>query len=277
MSTHSQLFAKAKGFTPLFATPHISTLFGGIDGKTIPLKDHMLKELEMIAFPQTPLVVTSLCSKSHAVSVFCQEYPTIGPLWTDRRFLDLSDTSYPPRERYLPSLASILESMKKQVGMPYLWGGNAPPLTEMVSWYPPSVDFDKLPEKIQTHWQLKGVDCSGLLYLATKGYTPRNTSELVSFGIPVAIEGKEKNLWSLQGGDLIVWKGHVIIVLDPHRVIESLGGKGVIITPLFKRLEEIESSLERKGRDMWPHGDSLMEKHTFIVRRWHRETLGILS
>ncbi|HPE85225.1 MAG TPA: hypothetical protein PLO43_03500, partial [Chlamydiales bacterium] len=81
-----------------------------------------------------------------------------------------------------------------------------------------------------------GVDCSGLLYEASYGLTPRNTSELISFG-------EERSLENLQPLDLLVWKGHVVIVLDPYHTIESRLGKGVVITPLADRLSEIEREL----------------------------------
>jgi len=55
----------------------------------------------------------------------------------------------------------------------------------MLDYYPPK---EKMIQKILDKWIMKGVDCSGLLYEATNGYTPRNSSDLVTYGTGVTIE-----------------------------------------------------------------------------------------
>ena len=121
-------------------------------------------------------------------------------------------------------------------------------------------------------WQLAGLDCSGLLYEATGGWTPRNTSALVSFGKPVDINGLSAD--SIAGKirplDLIVWQGHLIIVLDHGEVIESRlycdGRKnGVIIKPLKERLHEILSA-RNPSNSLGAKGN--VSKKTFVIRRW---------
>jgi hypothetical protein len=70
--------------------------------------------------------------------------------------------------------------------------------------------------------------------------------------------------------DLIVWNGHVIIVLDRKTVIESRlecvgpGHGGVVTTPLLQRLEEIMRT--RRPLDSWPKGSK--QRDGFVVRRW---------
>ena len=77
-------------------------------------------------------------------------------------------------------------------------------------------------------WRLEGVDCSGLLYQATGGYTPRNTSSMKDFGDEVKISGLplEQISFLVRPLDLIVCTGHVVIVLNgqPTAVIKKKSG-----------------------------------------------------
>ena len=60
--------------------------------------------------------------------------------------------------------------------------------------------------------------------------------------------------------DLLVFKGHVIIVLDNKNVIESREYKGVIATPIEVRLEEL--MLTKKPVNTYKNADD------FVIRRW---------
>jgi hypothetical protein len=76
---------------------------------------------------------------------------------------------------------------------------------------------------------------------------------------------------SLEPLDLIVWNGHVIIVLDRDTVIESRlecekpGRGGVVTTPLHQRLREILQT--RRPMDQWPAAGK--QRDIFVVRRWY--------
>jgi hypothetical protein len=119
------------------------------------------------------------------------------------------------------------------------------------------------------------LDCSGLLYQATGGSTPRNTSQLVSYGRAVKISGRLAGEISglLEPLDLIVWNGHVLIVLDRETIIESSlrcgkkGNGGVTTTPLEKRLAEVMRT--RRPADSWPTTGK--QRDVFVVRRWFSE------
>jgi cell wall-associated NlpC family hydrolase len=118
-------------------------------------------------------------------------------------------------------------------------------------------------------WQLSGVDCSGLLYEATAGSTPRNTSSLVGFGRPVAVAGRSAAELAalLQPLDLIVWPGHVMIVIGGGRVIESRldcqnPHAGVRIRPLKTAL----TGIMQKRKPVDAIGNGAKE---FVVRRWY--------
>jgi cell wall-associated NlpC family hydrolase len=131
-----------------------------------------------------------------------------------------------------------------------------------------------LPAAARRELTLSGLDCSGLLYQATGGWTPRNTSQLVSYGRAVQIAGKriDEIARLLQPLDLIVWNGHVLIVLDKNRLIESRlecgnqSNGGVKTTALRQRLVEIMRT--RRPVDRWPIAGS--QRDVFVVRRWFR-------
>jgi hypothetical protein len=76
---------------------------------------------------------------------------------------------------------------------------------------------------LQKDWQLTGVDCSGLIYWASNGVTSRNTSWLVQDDTRLSIVGKslEQITGMLEPLDIIVWKGHMMVVLDDEHTIES--------------------------------------------------------
>ena len=113
-------------------------------------------------------------------------------------------------------------------------------------------------------------------FAATDGWTPRNTSSLVRYGTPLEIRGKnaQEIAASLKPLDLIVWDGHVVIVLDEAQTVESrmdhepenpgLQG-GVRRRGLEDRLQEILAErVPVNGGD-----DCEKEGECFVVRRWY--------
>jgi cell wall-associated NlpC family hydrolase len=160
--------------------------------------------------------------------------------------------------------------MLKNEGAAYVWGANdSQGVPELLRYYQPSGSVSLKDREL---WTLKGLDCSGLLYEAADGATPRNTSDLVSFGKPVPIEGLTVSEIArrLEPLDLIVWKGHVIIVLDKIRTIESCltcsQKVGVTIRSLTGALEEVMKT--RTPVNHYPQKDSDIKK-PFVIRRWY--------
>jgi cell wall-associated NlpC family hydrolase len=187
----------------------------------------------------------------------------------DSRFIELQEAKPVSRARRLPPAAEILAALKGSIGSPYVWGGNlqdgVPELMEL--FYGGGVQA-----AARRRLTLAGLDCSGLLYQATGGWTPRNTSQLVAYGRGVQVTGKkmEEIAGLLEPLDLIVWNGHVIIVLDRDTTIESrlecgkAGRGGVMTTPLRQRLAEIMRT--RRPVDNWPAVGK--QRDVFVVRRW---------
>ena len=263
MSKIDHLYATADNFTPLFHDPAWHTLFRQ---DLLPLQNNLLKELEMIAFFGSVFEV--MHQNNQLLEVRFAEYPSSVPLYTDIRFVTqhVSKPDSPIRNR--PSLSQMLETMLSVQGAPYLWGGNCHGVDKMLTMYPSTSPIESLGPVHQHTRSLQGFDCSGLLYFASQGTTPRNTSSLVDFGHPVAIQNKPYEQWGLLPGDLLVWKGHVLIVVDAQYVIESLGGVGVVLSPLKTRIEKIHKELHRHPVDDWSVETKIPEAQRYVIRRW---------
>lgn len=226
-------YARAKLPTPVYSTPNLSH-----------------KNLEVIALPSTRFTILKEVAPN-ICQISTDDYPSSAPLFADIRFLEHSKEDLPSRKKELPAADHILNFMKSKVGTRYLWGGNwADGIPEMARLYP-----DKTPSE---DFLCKGVDCSGLLYQATNGFTPRNTSGLFSYGqelqvdqdAPLEVQRIVKPL------DMMVWVGHVVFVLDPGHLIESVGGKGVIISDFIERYSHYHAKLKAENKP-------------FSLRRWH--------
>ncbi len=217
-----------------------------------------VRELEFIALPGTVFRIIAPDKDYPAVlEVTTGDYqpPRGTRLYLSDVLLEMTLDKPLPRDCTLPAVAEIDRQLRGAVGLPYIWGGN---------WRTGVQSGNKL--------LFQGLDCSGLLYEVTNGSTPRNTEQLVRFGRAVSIEGKEVDevLKMLQPLDLLVWQGHVIIVLDRDSAIESIldcdnKGGGVRITPLRQRLLQLMG--QRKPADHWP--DNKRGSSVFVVRRWH--------
>ncbi len=268
-------YGVARGMTPVLAAPNLTEIFGGPDGTTLKTdRCGQVRELEFIALPGTPFrLLAEIRGKTTTVfRVETDDYPTPAgrALYVDSRFIDPRDAEPPPRRRSLPAEIDIIASLKGAVNSPYVWGGNVrqgvPELAGM--FY-----RDSATPRIDNRLILAGLDCSGLLYQATGGWTPRNTSQLITFGRGVPIAGRTADELAdlLRPLDLIAWNGHVIIVLDGKTTIESRlacgkpGNGGVAISPLAKRLAEILRT--RRPVDAWPAGGK--RQGVFVVRRWY--------
>ncbi|MBI2353808.1 MAG: peptidoglycan endopeptidase [Deltaproteobacteria bacterium] len=267
-------FGIARGATPVLNSPAFGAVFGARDGATLKTdRCGQVRELEFIALPGTPfrLLAEIRGNDSVVYRVETDDYPTPagGALYVASRFIEPMETQPPARARKAPAAADITSELKAAVGSPYVWGGN---IREGISDPAGLFHRETIPAGRRERMILAGVDCSGLLYQASGGWTPRNTAQLVAFGNGVPIAGKNayELVALLEPLDLIVWNGHVIVVLDRETVIESrlecgkAGNGGVRTTPLFKRLEEIMRS--RRPADAWPAEGK--QRGVFVVRRW---------
>lgn len=250
-------------------TPDFNAVFGGSDGNSLPFDDQkLLRQIATIAFPGTKFELIEHIS-TYIYHVRSQEYPhPLAHFYADIRFLEEVEESSPERQKTLAPGHILLEQLEHLLGTAYVWGGNwHHGIPEMTHYYPPQIDFGRLDRHTQQTWLLQGVDCSGLLFEVTSGITPRCTAALVDYGHPVPIQGKsQKEIEdSLEPLDLIVWKGHVLVVIEGKKVIESRSGKGVIKTMLKECLDEILST--RTPVDDWSSNEDFEKR--FVVRRWN--------
>lgn len=115
----------------------------------------------------------------------------------------------------MPTVADYVATAERFLNSAYLWGGR----TSL------------------------GLDCSSLvqLSLATAGIgTPRDT-DLQERMLGSAVSGGTGA--NLRRGDLIYWKGHVAILLDPDRMIHASGHHmAVVVEPLREAVDRIASA-----------------------------------
>ncbi len=216
--------------TPILNTPHFNEVFGD----SLPFDDQeLVRAVEMIALPRTVFKVVGE-KEDYILEVTTEEYPSSISLYIDGRSGSFHSEARERKKELLPP-DEVIKIFYSKLGIPYVWGGNySLGIPEWKTLYPPKKKLSSIEE---THWTFHGLDCSGLLYEATGGYTPRNTSELFSFGKEISFE-------EIAPLDLIIFPGHVIIVLNDREVIESNHTYGgVRISPLDKRLSEIEDSI----------------------------------
>jgi len=242
---------------PVLNTPDFSFAFGGESGSEIPLnaKGHP-HCFEFVALTGMVFSVhEAIGSKGRPIyRVSCLWYPN-QDLFIDGRFTQPTSMD-PNADRPLPPRKEILQRMLEMKGTPYVWGGNwRAGIPEMLRYYPPKSSID---DHTSIYWTLSGVDCSGLLFEATRGATPRNTSQLIRFGRPIPIGSPISQL------DMIVYPGHVVFVLDERTTIESKFPFGVIQRDFATRIAEIETDREQVAEwtaDLDPH------KH-YVIRRF---------
>jgi hypothetical protein len=254
-------FAIALRPTPLLNSPDFDAVFGGKNGDKLLLDETgLIRAVETIAFPGSKFKILTPKDDLIYEAIF-DEYSS-KPVYLDRRFIEFVDAKYPQRKILLPPKEKIISDLSSLIGSRYIWGGNqSSGIPEMLSYYPPSTSLSSILEEL---WTLKGIDCSGLLYQVTDGYTPRNTSSLITFGLPIPIENcslaeiKKK----LKPLDLLVWKGHIIIVLNSEITIESKHEMG----KTFCR--PIDETLDFLLKERMPSNTPSSHPY-FLLRRWY--------
>ncbi|WP_224984721.1 NlpC/P60 family protein [Geomonas agri] len=250
----------AVSYAPVLNTPDFA---GSFSGKVQLDPCRGVRPIEFVALPGTLFTVERGLEQNGVkiLRVTSNDYPYHSKtgLFIDARFVEAAGADTKERRPHLPELAEIQKRLLAALGKPYVWGGNVKDGVPLLRKYYPQGD------------PLAGVDCSGLLYQATDGFTPRNTSTLIGYGEAVPVAGLTAELIAakLKPLDLLVWNGHVMVVLDDDSIIESrmgCGGKpsGVMITPRLELVRQIMKT--RKPADSFPKGSAGAK--SFVVRRW---------
>lgn len=175
--------------------------------------------------------------------------------------------------KVFPEKERIISDLKRALGMPYLWGGNI--FSGLESWNTLYPIFRPLPKDVLDIKKGIGFDCSGLINWASANKMkdgtiyptiPRNSSDMIrdSFGEVIKIEGMDvyEIDRKLKPLDLILYKGHVIIVLDERYMIESMERRGVLKTGRIDRLKKL---VEKKK----PIDRAVCGRKNFLVKRWY--------
>jgi hypothetical protein len=252
-------FAVAQGPTPVLNTPAFHDYFR--PGRRLdPCQG--VRPIETVALPGTLFRIEGVLQDKGAtiyrVTTRDYPYPKKTGYFVDARFVKPVPPGTPERVPQLPSLDQVQKGLLAALGKPYVWGGNVREGVPLLAELYPGGET------------LGGVDCSGLLYQATDGYTARNTLALINYGTAVPVAGltAEQVAQQLEPLDLIVWDGHVMVVLDGESIIQSRmgcqGGGGVVMSPLGQTLRNLMKT--RKPRDIFPQGSA--GQHSFVVRRW---------
>ncbi len=274
-------YAVAKIATPVLYTDDFSSVFGWT-GSQLKFDDYWeIDELEFIALPKTVFVIKWVILKPNNVKILKVEttdypYPTDKWYYIDSRFVKIYSTKPSERIKILPSKEEVLSNLVSASGSIYTrWGNNKNGIIQLLLWYPSSGSIVK---ELRDQWMLKWVDCSGLLYEATKWYTPRNTSTLLSYGTWVNIEWKnvDEIIKEVTPLDIIVRKWHVIVILDNKRAIQSKLDYDdvkegfqwwVKILPLKEVIEDILKTRVAVNN----YDDELIDwKKKFVIRRWYK-------
>ncbi len=262
-------YAVTKEPAPVLNSPDFESVFGGSDGKTVKTDNSgLIREMEFIALPGTVFeLLGEFDHGTHKIfKVECKEYEYGTELFVDSRFLELKATRPPERIPVVPTKEKIYSFLDKVTGNRYCWGGNYNAgISKLVELYQPK---GEIASEVKNEWMLTGCDCSGLMYEATNGFTPRNTSKLVDYGSAVEIEGlsAEEIAAKCKPLDMIVWNGHVIYVYDEKTSIQSsLSKGGVIKLDLVETIREVMSSKS-------PVNDyNSSQGSRFVIRRWYED------
>ena len=236
--------------TPVLNTASFRSIFSH---HSVPVdQDGHPPSFEFVALPSMCFEVLAEL-QDHILEIRWPEYHPRA-LYIDSRFGSI--VSKNNVRKIVPLQAQeILQLMEKQVGAAYVWGGNwSAGIPEMLQFYPPSGSLNPRAKQL---WTFHGLDCSGLLFEASGGSTPRNTSALVHFGTPL----EANQLCHL---DMIVYPGHVLFVRDSETIIESKSPFGVRIASLKDRLVEIQ-----RERSFVRHWDYKTDPaRSFTIRRF---------
>lgn len=254
--------------TPVLNSPDFKAVFGGKDGISLHTDNQgLIREIEFIAFPGTVFNILEELNYSgnDILHVTCDSYNYDSELYIDKRFVKTQNEKPLNLKPVLPTKKEIYRFLDRAVGSKYIWGGNyISGINKLLEFYQPT---SPLSEEVKSLWILKGCDCSGLMYEATRGYTERNTNKLVYSGEPVDIENKsaEEIFDIVKPLDMFVWKGHVIYVYDEITAIQSsLSLGGVVKTDLLQTILKLMETKTPVNNYDTGNNDR------FVVRRWYK-------
>jgi len=246
--------------TPILNTDNFRSIFGKENQNSLKTdKKGHIRALEFVALKGMIFKIEKKTPFPYIYKISSTFYNSEN-LYIDSRFTIPINSFIEVNSHYILNKKKILKNLISYLGEKYIWGANySKGIIDLLRYYPPSINLDK---DLLNKWILKGTDCSGILFEATNGYTPRNTKDLLNFKEPLLIENFsiKQILKKVKPLDIIVFKGHVVIILDENYTIESRENQGVIKTPIIERLEEIHKT--KKPKNFYHNSED------YVIRRW---------
>ncbi len=143
--------------------------------------------------------------------------------------------------------------------VPYCWGSNQFETVPLPGVIFKSADGSTKP------YELRGFDCSGLLYYISDGTLPHATGALKNFGkllftveaarrLEVSNEDLKRVVADLKDTDFIAIRGHVIVAYNKGLIEFRSKDLGCCFTPEGKavqRITELIEAAKKKNSDVW--------------------------
>jgi len=265
-------FAVAEGPVPVYSSQRFQESIGSPLQLT---KNRLYLGQLFTAFPGTVFRVRGRVRGpwSLVYRVTTREYPCPATgCWLDARLVTVRRERPPEREVRMPDVKTILSRLEglEKKHLRYCWGCNFPGgVPNNLALY----GQDRVTASSHI-WLMAGGDCSGILYWATDGATPRNTAEMLSYGRGVPVKGLSAAHLAqrLKPLDLVVWQGHVLIVVGGGQILEAINlhkkkrVQRIMRTAAVDRLWDIMRRMRPVNNY---YRDPLPVKKKFVVRRWH--------
>lgn len=251
-------YVSTKTYSPVFNIPNIYKFLSEIDGEVKSDKKGLVPQISFVAPPGKEFEIIEEIEESGYIILKVKPVDSEKIYYMDSRFTEQSDSEKNHSGKL--SREEIIRNLKAMEGYPYEYGGS---IANGVYKFESMYEITGLKEK----WKPKGLDCSGLIYQATNGLTPRTSTAITEFGEGLDIEDKELDeiIEMVEPLDIIGYPGHVLIVIDKSKVMESSPKKGVRILQLETRLKQLMKERNPvnsvKGED---------KNKIFVIRRWYK-------
>jgi hypothetical protein len=251
-------YVSTNTYSPVFNIPHIYKFLSELDGEVKSDKKGLVAEISFVAPPGKEFEIIEEIEQSGYTILKVKPVDSEKIYYLDSRFIEQSSGEYIQKGKL--SGEEIIRNLKAMEGYPYEYGGS---IANGVYKFEQMYDIKGLKEK----WKPKGLDCSGLIYQATNGLTPRTSNALTEFGEGLDIEDKELDeiIGMIEPLDIIGYPGHVLIAVDKNSIMESSPKKGV-------RILQIETRLKQLMKDREPVNDvsGKNKNKIFVIRRWYK-------
>ncbi|KKM05725.1 hypothetical protein LCGC14_1751160 [marine sediment metagenome] len=168
--------------TPILNTDNFRSIFGGIDQNSLKTdeKGH-IRAIEFVALKDMVFKIEEKTIFPYIYKISSTFYKSEN-LYIDSRFTIPLSSSVNINPNYILTPNKIIKRLISHLGEKYIWGANySKGIKNLLKFYPPS---NKINKDVLDKWILKGVDCSGILFEATNGFTPRDTKDLLNYKNP---------------------------------------------------------------------------------------------